>query len=76
MPSCGSVLWLRAKGSRNSISRNTSQATPELIPPVYSLRSSSTIDTVLAPLNGHDRHGFFSTGHSGYTNYSTLEPQP
>ena len=63
-------------GSRNSISRNTSQATPELIPPVHSLRSSSTIDTVLAPLNGLDLASFFSTGHAGYTNYSTLEPQP
>ncbi|WP_396096865.1 MULTISPECIES: PPC domain-containing DNA-binding protein [unclassified Cyanobium] len=41
--------WLRA-GSRRSTCSYTSQATPALIPPVQSLRSSSTIDTVLAPM--------------------------
>ena len=47
-----------------------------LAPPVQSLSSSSTIDTVLAPLYAQDFASFFSTGHAGYTNSSTLEPQP
>ena len=47
-----------------------------LAPPVKSLSSSSTIDTVLAPLNAPDFASFFSTGHAGYTNYSTLELEP
>ena len=37
-------------GKRRSTCRNTSQATPALMPAVQSLRSSSTIDTVLAPM--------------------------
>jgi hypothetical protein len=46
----GAHLHIAVAGSRRSTCRNTSQATPALMPPVQSLRSSSTIDTVLAPM--------------------------
>lgn len=37
-------------GNRRSTCRNTSQATPAVTPPVQSLRSSSMIEIVLAPM--------------------------
>lgn len=48
----GAQLWVSvgSGGSRRSTCRNTSQATPAMMPPVQSLRRSSTIEIVLAPM--------------------------